>query len=637
MDKPIMDAAGKFYITTPIYYVNDKPHIGHAYTTILADVLARYHREKKEATFFLTGTDEHGQKVQQAAEERGIAPKKHCDEMVVYFKQAWQKLEISHDRFIRTTDDYHIKVVQQVLQDLYDKGEIYASEYGGYYCVGCERFYTEKELIDGKCPQHQKEPDYIKEKNYFFRMSDYQQWLIDYINTHPEFIQPEHRKNEVLGFLKQPLNDLCISRPKSRLSWGIELPFDKDYVTYVWFDALLNYVTGIGYKQQPERFDRWWPADYHLIGKDIVTTHCVYWPTMMKAMEIPLPNTIFAHGWWMMDQAKMSKSLRNIVSPLDLIDLYGVDSVRYYLIRDMVLGQDANFSEKLFIERYNAELANDFGNLASRVATLIHKNFDSVIPQPGELNADDEHIIEQAEQLPPKVHRRIDQLDLNKASDAIITFIRAINKYMEIRQPWKLVKKDKSDTGTVLYIAAEGLRIAARLLHPIMPGKINGLLENLPINETAQNKFNWGLLQPGQKLGEFKNLFPRIKTKQPPAPKPKEKPQKMEEENQISIDQFAKLKLRTAKVVSAEAVPKTDKLLKLQIDTGKDQRQIVAGIAKHYDPQSLIGKTIVIVANLKPVKIRGIESQGMLLAAQKDQQLSLLTTLDNMDAGAQIS
>ncbi len=634
-----MATDGKFYVTTPIYYVNDKPHIGHAYTTILADVLARYHREKKEATFFLTGTDEHGQKVQQAARERGIDPKSHCDEMVIYFKKAWQRLEISHDRFIRTTDSYHIKVVQQVLQDLYDKGEIYASEYGGYYCVGCERFLTNKEMEEGsgKCPQHDKEPEYIKEKNYFFRMSAYQQWLIDYINHHPTFIQPEHRKNEVLGFLKQPLNDLCISRPKSRLSWGIELPFNSDYVTYVWFDALLNYVTGIGYKQSPEQFDQWWPADYHLIGKDIVTTHCVYWPTMMKAMGIPLPKTIFAHGWWMMDQAKMSKSLRNIVSPLDLIDLYGVDSVRYYLIRDMVLGQDANFSEELFIERYNAELANDFGNLASRIATLIHKNYNSAIPQPMQLNSDDQYMIDQACHLPGKVHRRIDQLDLNKASDAIITFIRAINKYMEIRKPWKLVKQDNQETGTVLYIAAEGLRIAARLLHPIMPGKINTLLQNLPIDESVKDKFSWGLLQSGQKLGEFKNLFPRIKPKQSPPPKTKEKPPKMEKETQLSIDQFAKLKLLTAKVLAAETVPKTKKLVKLQIDTGEDQRQIVAGIAPHYEPESLVGKIIIVVANLKPVKIRGIESQGMLLAAQNDQQLTLLTTLDEIDAGARVS
>ncbi|NLA23277.1 MAG: methionine--tRNA ligase, partial [Candidatus Marinimicrobia bacterium] len=405
-----------FFVTTPIYYVNDKPHIGHAYTTILADVLARFQRSNGVETFFLTGVDEHGQKVQQAAASAGISPQEYCDRMVVYFRDAWQKLGIKYDFFIRTTDQFHVRAVQQVLQDLFNKGEIYLHEYGGYYCVGCERFYTPKELVNGQCPQHLKEPDFIKEKNYFFRMSKYQDWLIGYIQDHPNFIRPESRKNEVLGFLKNPLGDLCISRPKSRLSWGIELPFDSGYVTYVWFDALLNYITAIGYPNDRQRFAKWWPADFHLIGKDIVTTHCVYWPTILKAMDLPMPKTIFAHGWWMIDETKMSKSLKNIVEPLDLVDAYGVDPVRYFLMRDMVLGQDANFSEGIFIKRYNSELANDFGNLVSRVTTLINKNF-SQIPAPEQLSNAENEIQQTAEQLPNITHKLFSELKITEALD----------------------------------------------------------------------------------------------------------------------------------------------------------------------------------------------------------------------------
>ncbi|MCF7740802.1 MAG: methionine--tRNA ligase [Candidatus Marinimicrobia bacterium] len=629
----------KFYITTPIYYVNDKPHIGHAYTTILADILARFHREKGSDTFFLTGTDEHGQKVQTSAQERGIAPQEHCDEMVVHFQEAWDRLKINYDKFIRTTDDYHKKIVQQVLQELYDKGEIYADEYGGHYCVGCERFLTDKELEEGngKCPQHDKEPEFIQEKNYFFKMSKYQDWLIEYINDHPDFIQPEHRKNEVLGFLRQDLNDLCISRPKERLAWGIELPFDSDYVTYVWFDALLNYVTGIGYKQDDKEFEKWWPADFHLIGKDIVTTHCVYWPTMLKAMDVPLPDTIFAHGWWLMNESKMSKSLNNIVSPLDLMDHYGVDPVRYYLVRDMVLGQDANFSEKLFIERYNAELANDFGNLANRITALINKYYDA-IPEPGELHEKDAELKENAEKLPASVHSFIEKMDLNKATDKVMEFVRSVNKYMEVREPWKLIKKDKEATGTVLYCAAEALRISARLLHPIMPDKINILLESLPVNQ-QKDKFAWGGLAAGQKLGDFDALFPRIDVKKVEKKKEKEsKPKpKKKKVDMIDIDDFAKVNLKIAQIKEAEPVEGADKLLKLQVDDGEGIRQLVAGIAKHYEIEDLIDQKIVIVANLEPAKIFGVKSEGMLLAASDQDGMALLTPLNDIEAGAEVS
>ena len=626
-----------FYITTPIYYVNDKPHIGHAYTTILADILTRFHREEGDQAFFLTGTDEHGQKVQQAAEEKGVDPQEHCDEMVVHFKDAWKKLKINYDKFIRTTDQYHKDIVQEALQELWDQDKIYADEYGGYYCVGCERFLTDKELEegDGKCPQHDEEPEYIQEKNYFFKMSEYQDWLIDYIEENPDFIQPEHRRNEVLGFLDQSLDDLCISRPKERLEWGIELPFDEDYVTYVWFDALMNYLTGIGYKQDKEEFKKWWPADFHLIGKDIVTTHCVYWPTMMKAMGVELPETIYAHGWWLMNESKMSKSKNNIVSPLDLMDHYGVDPVRYYLVRDMVVGQDANFSEKLFIERYNAELANDFGNLASRVTALMKKNYNT-IPEPAHLSPEEKELKENAQNLPATVHALIEEMDLNKATDKIMEFVRSINKYLEVRKPWKLVKTDPEEAGTVLYFATEGLRIAARLLHPIMPDKIDQLLENLP-NDSKKGRFEWGGLSAGEKLGEFDNLFPRIEENFEEETEEEEEETKTEQKDMVSIEDFAELDFKVSEVLEAEPVEGADKLLKLQVDDGNGERQLVAGIANSYDPEELIGKKIIVLTNLEPAEIFGVKSEGMLLAAEDDEKLSLLTTMEELENGAEVS
>ncbi|HNZ36121.1 MAG TPA: methionine--tRNA ligase, partial [Candidatus Marinimicrobia bacterium] len=546
----------------------------------------------------------------------------------------WQKLGIKYDFFIRTTDQFHIKAVQQVLQDLFNKGEIYLHEYGGYYCVGCERFYTPKELVNGQCPQHLKEPDFIKEKNYFFRMSKYQDWLIGYIQDHPNFIRPESRKNEVLGFLKNPLGDLCISRPKSRLSWGIELPFNQDYVTYVWFDALLNYITAIGYPNDRQRFAKWWPADLHLIGKDIVTTHCVYWPTILKAMDLPMPKTIFAHGWWMIDETKMSKSLKNIVEPLDLVDAYGVDPVRYFLMRDMVLGQDANFSEGIFIKRYNSELANDFGNLISRVTTLINKNFLQ-IPAPEQLSNAENEIQQTAEQLPNITHKLFSELKITEALDEIINYIRSINKYLEVRQPWHLIKSDKTAAGTVLFTALEGLRLAATLLEPIMPQKMAELLNALPVDENKP-PFEWGRIKSGVTLGELPILFPRIdKIAKPMVEPPSTPPQPAEP--LITIDDFAKIKLTTAKVLTAEKVPDATKLLKLTIDIGTEKRQIIAGIAEYYSPEQIIGKTIVVVTNLQPATIRGIKSEGMLLAAKKDGKLTLLSSLEPIEPGAKIS
>ncbi len=621
----------KFYVTTPIYYVNDKPHIGHAYTTILADVLARFHREAGDDVFFLTGLDEHGQKVQQAAEKRGISPQEHCDDMAVNFLDLWEKLHIRYDNFIRTTEDRHEKVVESVLKKVYDAGDIYFDEYGGYYCVGCERFYTEKELEDGKCPQHQTELKVITEKNYFFRMSKYQQKLIDHIRSHPDFLQPEHRKNEILGFLRQPLEDLCISRPKSRLNWGIELPFDKDYVTYVWFDALLNYVTGPGYGTDQNAFEKWWSVCIHLIGKDILMTHAIYWPTMLMSAGIDLPQTIFAHGWWLTRDTKMSKSLGNVVNPMELIDQYGVDPVRYYLMREMVLGQDANFTIESFVKRYNSDLANDFGNLLNRVTKLIQRNFDGAVPEYLTDPTDAETAMKAAaEKLVPHVNKLINNLRINEAIEEILQFIRGINRYMEHKAPWKLVKTDLAAAGRVLGTAAEALRFGAVLLSPVMPNRCKQVLSILG---AEKSDLDWGELKTGTILGKHGALFPRIDTKSLEKPAPK----KAEPTHVATYADFEKVELRTAKILTAERVPDADKLLRLTVDLGSEQRQIVAGIARHYEPESLPGKTVIIVANLEPATIRGLKSEGMLLAAEKGKKMKLVTVDDNDQApGARV-
>jgi methionyl-tRNA synthetase len=502
----------KFYITTPLYYVNDKPHIGHAYTTILADVLARYHRIMGDEVHFLTGTDEHGQKVQEAAASRNVDPKTHVDEFVLRFQELWEKLHIDYDDFIRTTEPRHTDRVKELLVTLYEKDEIYADEYEGLYSVSEERFVTEKEVEEGNFRQIKK----LKEKNYFFRMSNYQDALIEHIESHPEFIKPETRKNEILGFLRKPLNDLCISRPKSRLSWGIEIPFDHDYVTYVWFDALLNYVTAIGWGSDETTFNKWWPVNYHLMGKDILTTHAVYWPTMLMAVGIPLPKSILAHGWWLSEESKMSKSLGNVVNPLELIDEYGVDSVRFFLMRDMVLGMDTNFTMESFIKRYNADLANDYGNLVNRVTMLIHKHFDGKIPESGDYDETDLKLITLAKSKPTIVKQQINDLKIHDALETTLSMLRKINAYLEKKAPWKSVKEDASQgstAATTLAISVDILRIGSQLLNPVMPKKTESILNilgaaNIPLGDTSV-----GLLKSGTKLGAGKSPFPRIDTK----------------------------------------------------------------------------------------------------------------------------
>ena len=492
-----------FYVTTPIYYVNDKPHIGHAYTTILADVLSRYHRNRGRDVFFLTGLDEHGQKVQQAAEERGVEPKIHCDEMAPRFIELWDELHIQYDDFIRTTEKRHVDVVQNILQKVYDKGDIYEDNYEGLYSVSEERFITEKEADSGDFRDIKK----LKEKNYFFKMSKYQEKLISHIENNSKFIQPVHRKNEVLGFLKSPLNDLCISRPKSRLNWGIELPFDSDYVTYVWFDALINYVSALGFDSDEKKYNTYWPASLHLIGKDILTTHSVYWPTMLLSAGIKLPKTIFAHGWWLNDQSKMSKSVGNVVDPLQLIKSYGVDPVRFYLMKEMVLGQDSNFSIESFVKSYNNDLANDFGNLLSRVSNLINKFYNGILVEGEDLSEDGKIVKGCAIETIDKVSKLMDEMKIDDAIDSVFLLIKNVNKFLEVTVPWKVVKADLKKGGALLFTAAESLRIIALLLAPIMPNRTALVLETL---NTKNTEIYWGGLVIGSKIKTHKPLFPRI-------------------------------------------------------------------------------------------------------------------------------
>jgi len=497
----------KFYITTPIYYVNDEPHLGTAYTTILADVLNRYYKSIGYDTFFLTGTDEHGQKVQEAANKNNVSPKEHVDKMVKRFKNVWDSLDIKYNYFIRTTEKRHVERVKDILNDLYLKGTIYQNEYEGLYSVSEERFITEKEAEEGDFREIKK----LKETNYFFKMSKYQKQLINHIKKNPDFIKPESRKNEILSFLKNDLKDLCISRPKKRLSWGIELPFDKNYVTYVWFDALLNYISAIGWKSNDDQFNKYWPADLHLMAKDILTTHCVYWPTMLMASNIQLPNTIFAHGWWLMDNLKMSKSLGNIIKPLDLFKKYGSDALRYYLMKNMVLGQDASYSYESFIKRYNSDLANDYGNVVNRITILIEKNFNGLCPEPGEYDKKELEIINIAKKTPLLVDENMKNMKIHDALENIFSLIRIINKYLEIKAPWKLLKENKepkSPAATCLYLSAELLRISTVLLVPVMPSKTKITLEAL--SQSNNMTIEYGQLVPNGSIKNPGSLFPRI-------------------------------------------------------------------------------------------------------------------------------
>ncbi len=504
-----------FYITTPIYYVNDEPHLGHAYTTVLADALARYHRLRGDPTFFLTGVDEHGQKVFNAIRTGGYTedPQSYVDRMAEGFQTTWKRLHIVPDDFIRTTQARHHAVVLHTLQDLWERGEIYRGEYEGWYCTPDERFWTEKDLQDGLCPDCGRPVDRVVEANYFFRMSKYQDWLIGYLQDHPGFIQPAHRRSEVLGFLRQPLGDLCISRPASRVGWGIPLPFDSDYVTYVWFDALLNYITAAGYLQDSPRFAALWPQAVHLIGKDILTTHSVYWLTMLKAMGLPLPKQIFAHGWWVISGRKMGKSLGNAVRPLDLSEIYGVDAFRYFLLRDMIPGQDADFDEERLAARYNNDLANTLGNLLHRVANMTARYFDGLLPAPADLSGEEFNLRQQAEALPGLVFERVDLFAVSDALEQIMSFLSATNAYLERTTPWKEAKSGSRErVATILYTAAEALRLAGVLLSPVMPEQAAELFCRLGWNQEVDltNNLHWGSLRPNSPILQAEPLFPRF-------------------------------------------------------------------------------------------------------------------------------
>jgi methionyl-tRNA synthetase len=643
----------KFYITTPIYYVNDVPHIGHAYTTIAADTLARYHRLTGDAVFFLTGTDEHGQKVEKAATERGLTPKAHADLMTVNFQQLWKKLEISNDAFIRTTDGEHTAVVQELLQKLFDKGEIERRTYEGWYCTPDERFWTGKEIVEGKCPDCGRPVERITEDNYFFLMSNYQDRLINHIEDNPSYILPESRRNEVLGFLRtQKLGDLCISRPKARLSWGIELPFDRDFVTYVWFDALVNYFSATRYLSPSaqgsadpvEREQFWWPADHHLVGKDILTTHSVYWSTMLMALELKLPRNIFAHGWWTIDGKKMSKSLGNVVKPETLAEAYGADAFRYFVLREVPFGLDGDYSNEAFRIRYNTELANDLGNLLSRVLTMVSKYFSGRIPRPSQEQSSDKDLREIASGIPVQIDGDLGMLAFNRYLQDIWVLVMRANRYVEENAPWTLAqKKDFDRLGSVLYNLAESLRLIALYLYPVMPSKSQKIWDGLGMQKQIgvcrfQEEQGWGLLNPDTAVYPEDQLFRRIETRTEREASKEKRMEKTDEQapqpaptpaaaapEPIGIEDFMKADLRVGKIVSAERVKKSEKLIKLQVDIGPETRQIVAGIGKSYSPEELTGKTVVVIANLKPAKLMGVESQGMLLAASSGDLLAVAT------------
>lgn len=628
-----------YYITTPIYYVNASPHIGHAYTTIVADVLARYYRLNGYKTFFLTGTDEHGDKIAEAAAKAGVSPQEYTDRISEQFRTLWPELCVTNDYFIRTTDRNHVETVSGILQKVYDAGDIYFGHYEGFYCVGCERFYTEKELVDGKCPDHQTTPEHRKESNYFFRMGKYQDWLIQYIKDNPDFIRPERYRNEVLAFLREPLEDLCISRPKTRLTWGITLPFDDQYVTYVWFDALINYITGIGYPDG-ENFKTFWPVSQHLIAKDILKPHGIYWPTMLKAAGIEPYRHLNVHGYWNVDQSKMSKSLGNVIKPLDLKDKYGLDAFRYFLLRDMVFGLDSSFSEDSFVQRVNSDLANDLGNLVSRSLTMAMKYCGGKVPAFQEPAEGEGALLDTSRNALAEVEAGFRDMSLHKVLIAVWEFINAANKYIVSQEPWNLAKDpaNKVKLDAIIYHLLESLRIIAVFITPFMPGSAEKIFSQLGIKEREKQNLNsirkWGGLQAGLELSKADALFPRIEIKKE-APPVEKKTDFLPVKPEITYDEFEKIDLRVAKILEAEQVPKSNKLMKLKIDIG-EERQIVAGIAQNYKPEELVGKSIVIVANLKPTKLMGVESRGMLLATDAESGLCLIGFDKDPKTGAKV-
>jgi methionyl-tRNA synthetase len=638
-----------FYITTPIYYPSDRLHIGHAYTTTIADAAARYKRLAGSEVLFLTGSDEHGQKIQRKAAEQNVTPIAYVDKIVDSFKQLWKKLNISNDDFIRTTEQRHHDVVQAIFQKIYDKGDIYKAAYEGWYCTPCETFWIERQVVDGKCPDCGRPVEVVQEESYFFRMSKYQDRLLAHIEENPDFIQPVSRRNEMLNFIKGGLEDLCVSR--TTFDWGIPVPFDTKHIVYVWFDALTNYITAAGYLNDREKFAKFWPADIHLVGKEIVRFHSIIWPIILMALDLEIPKKVYGHGWLIMEGDKMSKSKGNVIDPVALIEEFGPDAIRYFLLREITLGVDGNFSREALINRVNADLANDLGNLLHRTLNMIGRFNDGVIKESGDVEELDKELAQLVQNTVIQYEKFMDGMDINAAIKVVWALISRTNKYIDETAPWALAKDEnkKLRLDTVLYSLAETLRIVAILITPFMPTTGPKIWAQLGLTSdfeaiTLDDVKGWGKLPAGVVVAKPEPIFPRIEEKVVEVAAEVKTTDKKEEQPaaeatgcvpEVTIDEFAKMDLRVVTVLAAEKVEKADKLLKLTVDLGTEQRTIVSGIAKHYTPEELVGKNVVMIINLKAAKIRGIESRGMVLAASCEDKLTVVT-VPGMTAGSKV-